>query len=168
MQSRRLLLLRHAQAAHGPADVDRPLTERGARQAASAGAWLKRSGVVPDRVVVSPAVRATRTWELAGAPLLPRPTVVVDPRIYDATVENLLAVIQETREDVRTLAVVGHNPSIGSLASILDDGASSPTARRDVERGFPAGGVAVFVIDAPFAAIGPGRATLGDFRVPRA
>jgi phosphohistidine phosphatase len=167
MQSRRLLLLRHAQAAHGPADVERPLTERGARQAASAGAWLARSGLVPDRVVVSPALRAARSWELAGAPLLPRPTVVVDPRIYDATVEELLAVVRETPEDVRTLAVVGHNPSIGSLASILDDGASSPAARRDGERGFPAGGVAVFVIDAPFAAIAPGTATLGDFRAPQ-
>jgi phosphohistidine phosphatase len=167
MQSRRLLLLRHAQAAPGPADVDRPLTERGARQATAAGAWLERGGLVPDRVVVSPAVRAARTWDLAGAPLRPRPTVVVDPRVYDATVEKLLAVVQETPEDVRTLAVVGHNPSIGSLADILDDGASRSAARREVQRGFPAGGVAVFVIDAPFAAIAPGTATLGDFRAPR-
>jgi phosphohistidine phosphatase len=67
---------------------------------------------------------------------------------------------------VLSVAVVGHNPSIGELAGVLDDGRSDPVARRGVGSGFPAGGVAVFDLAVPFAAVGPGAATLRDFRVP--
>jgi phosphohistidine phosphatase len=166
VQPRRLLLIRHAKAAHAPVDADRPLTDRGARQAAAIGAWLRRSGLVPDRVVVSPARRAAQTWETAAAPVAPDLPPIVDARIYDNTVETLLATIRDTPEDVQTVAVVGHNPSIGSLASILDGGQGSPAARRDIESGFPTGGVAVFTVTAAFDALAPGGATLTDFVVP--
>jgi phosphohistidine phosphatase len=89
-----------------------------------------------------------------------------DPRIGDNTVDGLLAVIRETPEDVRSVAVVGHNPAIGELAGVLDDGRSDPVARRGLESGFPAGGVAVFELAVPFAAVEPGAATLRNFRVP--
>ena len=88
---------------------------------------------------------------------------IVDARIYDNTVEALLAVLRETPEDVQTVAVVGHNPSIGELAAVLDDGQGIASARRDLAAGFPTGGVAVFSLAAPFAAIEPGGATLSDF-----
>ena len=91
---------------------------------------------------------------------------VVDERIYDNTVEALLEVLRETPDDVGTVAVVGHNPSVGQLAADLDDGEGSPQARHDVAAGFPAGGVAVFSLPGSFAAIEPGAATLDDFRVP--
>jgi phosphohistidine phosphatase len=168
VQPRRLVLVRHAQAAQGEVDADRTLTERGARQAAAIGAWLTQTGLIPDRVVVSPARRAQQTWELASAPLQPGPPPIIDPRIYDNTLEAVLAAVQQTPDEVRTVAVVGHNPSIGVLASVLDDGSGDPAAHRDVETGFPAGGVAVFVLPAPFAAVAPGTATLTDFRVPGA
>jgi phosphohistidine phosphatase len=166
MQQRRLLLIRHAEAADAPLDADRPLTERGTRHAAAIGSWLEQGGLMPDRVVVSPARRAAQTWDRAGAPLVPDLQPIVDPRIYDNTVEALLAAIRETPEDVRTLAVVGHNPSVGELAGVLDDGQSSPAARRDLDAGFRTGGVAVFVLAAPFPDIAPGTATLRDFTVP--
>jgi phosphohistidine phosphatase len=162
----RLLLIRHAQAGHAAVDADRPLTAAGTQQAAAIGAWLKRSGLVPDRVVVSPARRAAQTWEDAAAPLAPGLSPVVDARIYDNTVETLLATIRDTPAEVQTVAVVGHNPSIGSLASILDGGQGSPAGRRDVEAGFPTGGIAVFTLTAPFDALVPGGATLTDFVVP--
>jgi phosphohistidine phosphatase len=165
---RRLLLVRHAKAADGPVDVDRPLTGKGKRQAEAIGPWLARTGWTPDRVLVSPARRAGQTWALAGASLTPVPPPVVDERIYDNTVESLLEVLRETPDEVRTVAVVGHNPSIGELASVLDDGQGSPAARRDVDAGFPAGGVAAFLLPTSFAAIGPGSATLSDFRPPGA
>jgi phosphohistidine phosphatase len=163
---RRLLLVRHAKAADGPVDADRPLTERGARRAAALGAWLEQAGLTPDGVLVSPARRAAETWERASAPLVPAVPPIVDPRIYDNTVEALLAALRETPDNVRTLAVVGHNPSIGELAAVLDDGQGSPTARRDVGAGFPTGGIAVFTVATPFDQIAPGAATLSAFTVP--
>ena len=167
MQPRRLLLVRHAEAAHSAIDADRPLTDRGTRQAAAMGGWLKRSGLVPDSVVVSSARRAIQTWERAAARIGPEPEPIVDARIYDNTVEALLAIIREAPEDVQTVAVVGHNPSVGLLASVLDGGDGSPAARRDLEAGFPTGTVAVFTLDVPFSEVAPGTATLVDFATPR-
>jgi phosphohistidine phosphatase len=161
VQPRRLVLVRHAQAAGAAVDADRPLTEHGARRAAAIGAWLEQAGIAPDRVVVSPARRAVQTWQRAGGQL-----PIVDRRIYDNTVEALLAAIQDTPEDVRNLVVVGHNPSIGELAAVLDDGQGDPAARHGVVTGFPTGGVAVFTLTTPFAAAAPGTARLDDATVP--
>jgi phosphohistidine phosphatase len=166
VEPRRLVLVRHAKAAGGPVDADRPLTGRGARHAAAIGAWLEQAGSVPDRVLVSPARRAAQTWEQASGSLAQSPQPIVDPRIYDNTVESLLAAIQETPDDVGVLAVVGHNPSIGELAADLDDGRGDEAARRDLQDGFPTGGVAVFTVTTPFAAIAPGTATVDEFTVP--
>jgi phosphohistidine phosphatase len=166
VQPRRLLLVRHAKAADGPVDADRPLTGRGRRHAEAIGSWLDESGLAPDRVVVSPARRAAQTWELASAAATPGPPATVDARIYDNTVAALLAAIHETPDDVRTLAVVGHNPSIGELTHVLDDGDGEAAARQAIEAGFPTGAVAVFDLITPFDELEPGTATLSDFAVP--
>jgi len=158
---RRLVLVRHAQAADAPDDADRPLTDLGLRRAAAIGAWLDAAGLTPGRVVVSPARRAVQTWEAAGGA-----TALVDARVYDNTVEALLAAVQDTPEDVHTLVLVGHNPSIGALVAALDDGRGDPAARRAAEAGFPTGGVAVLTVGTPFAAVAPGAARLDTVTVP--
>jgi phosphohistidine phosphatase len=165
---RRLVLIRHAEAASGTVDADRPLTEHGVQQADALGRWLQRGGLVPDQVVVSPARRAARTWERAAAQLGTPPAPIVDERIYDNTVEALLAVINETSAARGILAVVGHNPSMGFLAGYLDDGTGSATARRNLRAGFPPGAVAVFNLEISFDAVAPGAATLTALTVPRA
>lgn len=166
MQPRRLLLIRHATAADGAVDADRPLTGSGVRHAGAIGAWLQQSELTPDLVLASPALRAAQTWEHAGSQLAEQPQPVTDPRIYDNTVEQVLAAIRDAPDDAKTVAVVGHNPSIGELSALLGDDGGNPEARRAVDRGFPAGGVAVFVLPCAFAAIEPGSATLTDFVVP--
>jgi len=156
------VLIRHAQATDAPRDRDRPLSEHGARRAAAIGPWLQRSGIVPDRVLVSPALRAAQTW--AAAAVGPEPTV--DDRIYENTVADLLAVLGELPDEVRTVAVVGHNPSIGELAAALDDGEGDASARADLQAGFPTGAVAVFAVPTPLSDVESGGATLTDFAVP--
>jgi phosphohistidine phosphatase len=167
VQPRRLLLIRHAKADAGRVDMKRSLTAKGARRAAAIGAWLEAAGLVPDRVVVSPARRAVETWERAaevlGTAAMPP---VVDARIYDNTVEAVLAVVRETPEELQTVAVVGHNPSIGELAAVLDDGQGSASALQHLAAGFPTGAVAVFSLATPFAAIEPGGAILSEFTTP--
>jgi phosphohistidine phosphatase len=123
---------------------------------------------VPDRVVVSPALRTRQTWEQAAASLVPSQTPTVDERIYENTVEAVLAALTETPEDVQTLIVVGHNPSVGELASALDDGEGDPDARRKLQAGFPTGAVAVFEPATPFGELAPGTATLTTFARPSA
>ena len=147
-------------------DADRPLTEGGTRHAAAIGTWLDQAGCVPDRVLVSPARRAVQTWERAGATLAQSPPPIVDARIYDNTVESLLAAIQETPGDVQALVVVGHNPSIGDVAADLDDGRGDPEARHDLANGFPPGAAALFTVATPFADLVAAGATLDHFAVP--
>jgi phosphohistidine phosphatase len=62
-------LLRHAEAADGTPDDERPLTERGVRQAEAAGRALQQLGVNIDACLSSPKLRALQTAELACAPL---------------------------------------------------------------------------------------------------
>jgi len=163
VQNRRLVLVRHAEAADAAVDADRPLTASGARRAAAIGDWLLEHAPAPERVLVSPARRTVQTWARAGgAP------PVLEPRIYEATVEELLAVVRETPDEVQQLAVVGHNPSISELAAVLDDGHGDAAARRGFRFGFPTGGVAVFTLGTPFAATAPGAARLQAFAVPGA
>ena len=165
---RRLLLMRHAQAAHGPVDADRPLTDHGAEQAAALGRWLLQAELTPDRIVVSPARRAAQTWDRAAAQLTASPAPITDGRIYDNTVEALFAVLQESPDEAGLVAVVGHNPSVGVLASVLDDGEGDPAARRNLHAGFPPGAVAVFALETPYDALAPGAGRLTDLTVPRA
>jgi phosphohistidine phosphatase len=167
MPVHRLLLIRHAKAAAGSNDSERPLAERGIRDAEAIGAWLVQAGLLPDQVLVSTARRARQTWERARAALASSPEPTVEPRIYDNDPESLLAAIRDVREEVQTLALVGHNPSIAELADLLDDGDPDPGARHGLDAGFKTGGVALFVVDAPFSLIAPGRARLSSFTVPR-
>jgi phosphohistidine phosphatase len=67
-----LWLLRHADAAEaleGQDDADRPLTDRGRRQAQDVGEALKRLGVPLDACVSSPRLRALDTAKLVCEPL---------------------------------------------------------------------------------------------------
>ena len=65
---RRLMLLRHAKTEHhAPSghDEDRRLDERGRLDAAAIGTWIGQHPPLPDTVLVSTAVRARQTWEIA-------------------------------------------------------------------------------------------------------
>ena len=65
---RRLLLLRHAKTetdAPSGRDQDRRLDARGHRDAAEIGTWIAAHPPLPDHVMVSPAVRAVQTWDIA-------------------------------------------------------------------------------------------------------
>ena len=60
--------MRHAKAEqHGPTDFDRPLADRGHRDAAAVGVWLAREGFEPDHALVSAALRARETWVAVAA-----------------------------------------------------------------------------------------------------
>jgi phosphohistidine phosphatase len=58
-------LLRHGDAEDGSPDAERPLTEKGERQARNAGLALKRLGVQLEACLASPKVRARDTARIA-------------------------------------------------------------------------------------------------------
>jgi phosphohistidine phosphatase len=163
----RLVLIRHAKAADGRVDIDRELAPRGRADAPRIGEWLAARDWVPDLVVVSPARRAAMTWRLAASALPAAPRQVVDSRIYDNTVDDLLLAIHDVGDEVGALALVGHNPGMHMLAADLDDGSGDPSARAAVVRAYPTGSVAVFDIDVPWARVDVGGGRLLGFATPR-
>lgn len=116
-----LLVLRHAKAAHpeSGSDHDRPLTERGCRNAAEAGTVLARHAQAVGRILSSTSVRTRQTVEH----LLPASGLtcasVFDRELYHASVPQLLSVIQAVPEDCSTVLLVGHNPGLSELVSVL-------------------------------------------------
>jgi phosphohistidine phosphatase len=116
-----LVLLRHAKSdwSGGVADIARPLARRGRRQAAEAGRWLGGHLATIDLAVVSPAQRTRSTWQLAAAETGQEPPTRVDDRVYAASVEDLLGVLRDLPETATTVLLVGHNPGMEEVASVL-------------------------------------------------
>jgi phosphohistidine phosphatase len=167
----RLVLLRHAKSdwPHGVPDQDRPLGERGRREAPAAGRWLAAAGLVPDRVLVSSARRTQETWALVGPELGgDRLDVRVEDRVYEAGAGDLLDLVRETDESVGTLLVVGHNPGLEVLAMVLDDQRGMPADRQRLVTKFPTGAVAVLhlMVDR-WAEVNPQTCRLVAAAVPR-
>jgi phosphohistidine phosphatase len=127
MTSRTLVLLRHAKAERPdryPKDIDRPLSARGRVDAAAAGRWLAGEGIVPDLVLCSPSVRTRQTWESAG-PALGDVPVVYEALLYIGGVDETLELVHQTEATVSTVLVIGHNPTLSILSSVLDPGGSA-------------------------------------------
>lgn len=160
-----LLLVRHAKAAEGSKDIERPLTGRGRRDSAALGRWLKDHDIRPDRAVVSPARRAQQTWSAAASQLDGSGETVLDDRVYDNDVDALFAITRETPDKVGTLVLVGHNPSFEQFAHHLDDGDGAEDARRELNEGYPTCAVAVFRTERSWGELS--RATLIAFAAPR-
>lgn len=159
-----LVLLRHASAAPvAPSDAERALTSRGHAEAQAAGAWLARTGTVPDRALVSAAVRARETWTDVAAGAGWTLEADHDSALYSADTDSALDLLRLTDEGVGTLVVVGHNPTVASLVQMLDDG-EGPDGTEVLRRGFPAGSAAVFAVGRPWADLELSCARLAAFR----
>jgi phosphohistidine phosphatase len=166
--ARRLVVMRHAKAEQsGPTDFERPLAARGHRDAAEAGAWLAAQGFTPDHALVSAALRTEETWGAlasgAGWSLEPE----LDRGLYTAGPETALDIIRLTSDDVDSLVVVGHNPTMAYLAQLLDDGAGDPAATAAMLGDFPTSAVAVFDYDRSWAELAEESASLAAFHVGR-
>lgn len=114
---RTLMLLRHAKAVPADGqirDQDRPLAPRGQKDAPKIGAYMGKHELVPDRALVSPSARTRETWALLAPALKLRPEY--DERIYNASPQDILDLIQEQGTDAPTLLIVGHNPSLNHVA----------------------------------------------------
>lgn len=166
---RRLVIVRHGTATGAEAsDHERDLTEQGRREAADVGAWLRLEGHVPDRALVSDARRTRRTWEeIAAAGDLLDVTVEHAPALYTAGPESALDLVRATDESVTALLVLGHNPTVDSLAHLLHDGRGSERAALRMAQGYPPAAVTVLAVPVAWAALDWGAARLVDFRSPR-
>jgi phosphohistidine phosphatase SixA len=119
---RRLMLLRHAKTetdAPSGRDRDRRLDHRGRVDAAEIGGFIGRHPPFPVTVLVSNAVRAHQTWDVAFEAMKklgPKPQVEILPELYGADPSRLLEIIHEaSAADPKVLLLVGHNPGMHEL-----------------------------------------------------
>lgn len=167
---RTLVLLRHAKSAwpHGVPDHERPLSGKGRRNSQAVGTWFLSEGPKPDLVVCSDAVRARHTWEIVATSFREPPPVRIEPRVYGADVEDLVDLARELPDDVFTVVVVGHEPTMSGTSLHLAGPGSDPTALTRIGEKYPTNGVAVLRFEGPWAAVDAGTGRLDTFAVPRA
>lgn len=129
-----LLILRHAKTqSDAPAgDRARELTERGYRDAVAMGAHIQNLIGTPDAIITSDATRARQTAEIVAAAIDFAAPLTMEPRIYAADPDTLLAVVRRIPDEVQMAMIVGHNPGFEELAAALagkpEDGVRLPTS----------------------------------------
>jgi phosphohistidine phosphatase len=120
-----LYLVRHAKSSWdkpGLADADRPLNERGKRDAPEMGRRLAARGVDPDALLSSPAKRARSTARrIAEAMDRPKDSVRCDERLYVFSDAPLLEFVRALDEALQRPMLFGHNPAMTDLANRLGD-----------------------------------------------
>ena len=137
--TRELLILRHGKSdwCVDVEDFQRPLKDRGKRDARRMGAWLLQQDLVPDHIISSPAERALVTArKLCKAMGMQPGAIHRDRRVYAAGVDELLEVLGDCPEAAHRVMLVGHNPGLEELLGYLagggvpepDDGKLLPTA----------------------------------------
>jgi phosphohistidine phosphatase len=158
--------MRHAKSDYpnGVADHDRPLASRGIREAALAGEWLRANVPTIELVLCSSATRTRQTLDRTdiGAP------VTFSERLYGATPGTMLDEINQVTDDVATLLVVGHEPTMSQVAlGLADPDRSNRDAADHISMKYPTSAIAVLRVPVSWAALELSAAELASFHVPR-
>jgi phosphohistidine phosphatase len=118
-----LILVRHAKtkpAENGQKDFERELMAEGVKDASLIGRHFFKKNIEADKIVSSPAIRAANTAQLLAEQMrYDLSSIDYDETIYEASVRNLLNVINNFLSDWQTTLLVGHNPAISYLAEYL-------------------------------------------------
>src|SRR5205814_75574 len=141
-------------------DHDRPLAPRGRRAAKAMARYFRDEGIEPELVLCSSAVRARETLERVD----PGGEVSVEPELYGASEQDLVARLREVPYTVESVMLVGHNPAMQHLALDLAGGGEGLA---DVERKFPTGALATLTFTGGWRELGPGSAELAGFVKPK-
>ena len=144
--SRLLLLMRHGKAENssGQPDHDRALAERGESQARLVGEYLASQNVQVSHVLLSDSARTVQTWE-AVVSQMPGfdGKVTRHEEIYTGGPAELLSLLGGVKDKHTVVMVVGHEPTISSLTTLLADEHSDAGSLAQARIGMPTGGMAV-------------------------
>jgi phosphohistidine phosphatase len=158
---KKLLILRHAKSSWDDAslrDFERPLNERGERDAPYMGKALAERGMRPEMIVCSPAARAKRTAELVKESAGWSAPLKFDERIYEASPQTLFLIVTELGNEVSTCVLAGHNPGMEGIIKLLT-GTSTE---------MPTASVAIIEFDeGSWSEIEPGNGRLAEVLRPK-
>jgi len=117
-----LMLLRHAKSDwddQSLPDFDRPLANRGKRDAPRIGKAIKKRGLIPDLIVSSPAARARQTIESLVSAAEFDVSPQFDESIYGATAADLMKLVRRLPDSNSCVLLVGHNPTFEQVVARL-------------------------------------------------
>lgn len=122
---KKLYLVRHAKSSwefSELTDYERPLNKRGKKDAPLMGKVFNEIGIIPDLIVSSPAVRAfTTARTIAELINYPIEKIQTSEIIYEVGTKEFFEFIKSTNDNVNSLMVFGHNPSLTLLSNYLSD-----------------------------------------------
>lgn len=162
-----LILMRHAKSdwSSHTADIDRPLSDRGAQDAIRMGAHLNQLHLVPDRMVVSTAQRTQETASLLLNNLaVDEKNIVLDKALYLADMDTLCETIALYAVDNQRLLILAHNPGMDYMVSYL---ATSAPPLSSSGKLMTTCAVACFSLDSLAAIKKPGQAVLHNLIRPK-
>jgi phosphohistidine phosphatase len=116
-----LLIIRHAKSsweAGTLTDFERPLNDRGKKDAPVMAQKLKDKDIRIDAFVSSPAKRAKKTAELF-AEVYDQKEVIFISKLYHASVETFFEVIETLDDNFNSVALFSHNPGITEFVNLL-------------------------------------------------
>ncbi len=120
---KKLLLIRHAKSSWNDIsqpDFDRPLNDRGNKDAPKMAKRLLKDEIEIDAFVSSPAVRALTTAEyFAEAYDVKKKNVITDQILYHPAPEIFFEIISTLDDDHKTVAIFSHNPGITEFVNRL-------------------------------------------------
>lgn len=118
-----ILLVRHAKSSwenFAVADIDRPLNDRGKRNAPDMAARLLKRNIFIDAFISSPAKRAFTTAKLfCEAYETDKSQIIVVPSLYEPTHAAFVQAIAQAPQTAATIALFSHNPGITAFANAL-------------------------------------------------
>ena len=167
---RTLTLLRHAKSSWSDPsldDFDRPLNPRGKEARDAITTWFREHDVRPDLIICSPSKRTRQTLKPVKKLWDPRPEIVYDPKVYEASANDLRNVLRKAASTHRSIMLVGHNPGLQMLAlDLVDDPMAGPG--RQLASKFPTGAIARLTADTDsWNRMRSGAFRLRDFVLPR-
>jgi phosphohistidine phosphatase len=120
---KQLLLVRHAKSSWDDAainDIDRPLNDRGKKDAPKMAERLLDKKVKIDGFYTSPAKRALATCKLFVKAYDKKEKHIIEvEELYEPQVQNFFNVIKNADDDFDTIALFSHNPGITAFANKL-------------------------------------------------
>jgi len=120
---KKLLLIRHAKSSWddiNQKDFERPLNDRGHKDAPMMAKRLLKAGITPDALVSSPALRALTTAEYFAEVFdIRKKNVLHEPSLYLAAPEVFFNIISALDNDHKTVAIFSHNPGITEFVNQL-------------------------------------------------
>lgn len=141
-----LIILRHGKAEPargGQEDHERPLAERGIKEAMLMGGYMAEHGILPQRILCSTSMRTRQTYEGVQAAHGRLPPAEYEDAVYMASERQLLQALAKTPELVESVMLIGHNPGLHQLCIRLAAHGDAANLRK-LAAAFPTCTLAVF------------------------